>query len=251
VLISRTLNKSKSWVLAHGEYRLIPEEIQKLEDKFNKYLQGVPLPYLLGEWDFYGRRFLVTPEVLIPRPETELLVELAAAFGKQKESLSIIDVGTGSGVIAVSLAAELPGARVIATDISMEALKIARKNAQIHQQERITFIQSHLMAPFNAQFDLICANLPYIPSRMLENLEVAKWEPQLALDGGESGLDLIERILVQAKMNLTHGGMILLEIESCLGRESLDRAKRILPEAKHRLHQDLSGKNRVLEIQLP
>jgi release factor glutamine methyltransferase len=251
VLISRTLNKSKSWVLAHGEYRLIPEEIQKLEDKFNKYLQGVPLPYLLGEWDFYSRRFLVTPEVLIPRPETELLVELAAAFGKQKESLSIIDVGTGSGVIAVSLAAELPGARVIATDISMEALKIARKNAQIHQQERITFIQSHLMAPFNAQFDLICANLPYIPSRMLENLEVAKWEPQLALDGGESGLDLIERILVQAKMNLTHGGMILLEIESCLGRESLDRAKRILPEAKHRLHQDLSGKNRVLEIQLP
>jgi len=251
VLISRTLNKSKSWVLAHGEYRLIPEEIQKLEDKFNKYLQGVPLPYLLGEWGFYGRRFLVTPEVLIPRPETELLVELAAAFGKQKESLSIIDVGTGSGVIAVSLAAELPGARVIATDISMEALKIARKNAQIHQQKRIRFIQSHLMAPFKAQFDLICANLPYIPSRMLENLEVAKWEPQLALDGGESGLDLIERILVQAKMNLTHGGMILLEIESSLGRESLDRAKKILPEANPRLHQDLSGKNRVLEIQLP
>jgi release factor glutamine methyltransferase len=107
------------------------------------------------------------------------------------------------------------------------------------------------MAPFNAQFDLICANLPYIPSRMLENLEVAKWEPQLALDGGESGLDLIERILVQAKMNLTHGGMILLEIESSLGRESLDRAKKILPEANPRLHQDLSGKNRVLEIQLP
>jgi release factor glutamine methyltransferase len=251
VLISRTLNKTKSWVLAHGEYRLTPEEIQKLEDNLNKYLQGVPLPYLLGEWDFYGRRFLLTPEVLIPRPETELLVELAASFGKQKGSLSIIDVGTGSGIIAVTLAAELPCARVIAVDISMAALKIARKNAQLHHQERITFIQSDLMSPIKGQFDLICANLPYIPSETLKSLEVAKWEPQLALDGGQSGLDYIEQVLFQAKWNLAHGGMVLLEIESSLGRESLDRAKRILPEAKHRLHQDLTGKDRVLEIQLP
>lgn len=211
----------------------------------------MPLPYLLGEWEFYGRRFLVTPEVLIPRPETELLVELATAFGKEKKRFSVIDIGTGSGVIAVSLAAALPEARVIASDISMAALKVARENAHLHRQDRISFIQSDLIAPFKGQFDLICANLPYIPSRTLEKLDVAKSEPLLSLDGGASGLELIEKLLWQAKMNLADGGMILLEIESSLGGESQDTAKTIMPEANLRLHQDLSGKDRVLEIQHP
>ena len=249
-MISHTLKKPKSWVIAHGEYQLTSEQIQKLRNQFNKYLRGVPLPYLLGEWEFYGRRYKITPEVLIPRPETELLVDLAIVFGNAKENLSIIDVGTGSGVIAVSLAGAFPKAAVVATDISIAALKIAKENARLHQQGRIQFIQSDLMAPFNGQFDLICANLPYIPSGGLKTLPVAKWEPLLALDGGSSGLKLFIELLIQAKTNLTQRGAMFLEIESSLGEESLEKAGKIIPEAQHRLHQDLSGKDRVLEIRL-
>ena len=249
-MISHTLKKPKSWVIAHGEYQLTSEQIQKLRNQFNKYLRGVPLPYLLGKWEFYGRRYKITPEVLIPRPETELLVDLAISFGNAKENLSIIDVGTGSGVIAVSLAGAFPKAAVVATDISIAALKIAKENARLHQQGRIQFIQSDLMAPFNGQFDLICANLPYIPSGGLKTLPVAKWEPLLALDGGSSGLKLFIELLIQAKTNLTQRGAMFLEIESSLGEESLDEARKIIPEAQHRLHQDLSGKDRVLEIRL-
>jgi len=249
VLISHSLNKPKSWVLAHGEYKLNKKEIQKIENQFMKYIKGVPLPYLLGEWEFYGRRFKVTPEVLIPRPETELLVDLAIQFGKEKESLSIIDIGTGSGIIAVSLASVFSNAKVVATDISMDALKIAKGNAQIHHVDQVKFIQSDLLTPINGEFDLICANLPYIPSQNLNNLPVAKWEPRVALDGGMSGLELIEKLLMQTRTKLARGGTALLEIESTLGEQNLNLARKILPRADLHIHQDLSGKDRVLEIQ--
>ena len=209
------------------------------------------MPYLLGAWEFFGRPFIVTPKVLIPRPETELLVELAIAFAKEKGTLSIVDVGTGSGIIAVSLAAELPKTSVTAIDISMPALRIAKKNAQLLHQERIKFAQSDLLTPFKGRFDLICGNLPYIPSQTLEDLPVARWEPKLALNGGSSGLEMIEKLLVQAKKNLARGGMILLEIESSLGEKSQEAAEKLIPEAICQLHQDLAGKDRVLQIQLP
>ncbi len=250
-MISHIIDKPKSWILAHGEFQLNPEEIQKLQEQFRKYLQDVPLPYLLGEWEFYGRRFRITPDVLIPRPETELLVDLALSIGIKKEFLSIVDVGTGSGIIAISLAAALSKADIYATDLSMAALKIAKQNAYVHSQKQIKFLQSNLLAPFKANFDLICANLPYIPSKNLGTLRVAKWEPRLALDGGESGLDLIEKLLIQAKTNLAYRGTILLEIESSLGEKSLEIAKKIFPGSKLQIHLDLSGKDRVLQIQVP
>ncbi len=249
-MISHSLNKPKSWVLSHGEYKLTPEEIQKLQNQFSNYLDGVPLPYLIGEWEFYGRKFKVTPDVLIPRPETELLVDLAVKYGQKKESLSIIDVGTGSGIIAVSLAAALPNAKVYAVDISMAALKIAKENARFHRQNKVNLIQANLIAPFRGNFDLICANLPYIPSLRLETLDVSRWEPHLALDGGSSGLELIERLLIQAKTNLSKDGAIVLEIEASLGVESLEVAHKIMPNAMKNLHKDLAGKDRVIEIQL-
>ena len=250
-MISHTLDKPKSWILAHGDYQLNEKETQKLESQFRKLLEGVPLPYILGEWGFYGRQFKVTPQVLIPRPETELLVDLAIKIGKEKKIGTFIDVGTGSGIIAVTLASVFENATVYAVDISLPALKIAKENAQTHHQDRIKFIQSNLLTPFIAEFDLICANLPYIPNQKLENLPVARWEPRLALAGGKDGLDLIEDLLVQAKSKLAKGRTILFEIESTLGKQSLNLARKIMHEADLHIHQDLSGKDRVLEIQQP
>jgi len=251
VLMGFSLNKAKTWILTQGEYELTSSETHTLQSHLARYLQGVPLPYILGSWDFFNRPFIVTPDVLIPRPETELLVEKAIEFGQSLESLSIIDVGTGSGIIAVSLAANLAHADVFALDISRAALAVAKENAISHHQARIKFIQSDLLTPFQGKFNLICANLPYIPSIKMETLQVTKWEPRLALDGGTSGLNLIEKLLEQAKTNLAPGGCVLLEIESSLGKPGLDIVSNIFPEANRQLIQDLAGFDRVIQILLP
>ena len=211
-------------------------------------MQGVPLPYILGHWDFFGRTFTITPHVLIPRPETELLVERAIDHARRIPNPLIADVGTGSGAIAVSLSAELPKAKIIAMDISREALAVARQNAQQHQQTRIGFVQSDLMSPFKAKFDLICANLPYIPTKTLKSLPVADWEPHLALDGGESGLGLIQRLLMQAGVLLSSSGVILLETEASLGQATLNAASDAFPTARCQLIKDLAGNDRIVEI---
>jgi release factor glutamine methyltransferase len=251
LLISHRLNKPKTWALAHGDHILTADEINALQNCATQYLQGVPLPYILGEWEFFGRQFKLTPAVLIPRPETELLVELAIAYGQNKEPLLIVDVGTGSGIIAISLVKALPHADVLALDLSREALDVAKENAKRHTADRVKFVQSDLITPFQTQFNLICANLPYIPSKTLNSLKVAHWEPTLALDGGASGLSLIDRLLKEAQTQISPGGCILLEIESTLGKASLKLAQQVFPVAHHQIHQDLSGNDRVLHIQLP
>lgn len=189
--------------------------------------------------------------MLIPRPETELLVERALALATRFERPLIADVGTGSGAIAVSLVAALPQVTAIATDISRPALTIARLNAQRHLPSELPFVQADLLQPFSSKFDLICANLPYIPTHKLEGLPVSQWEPTLALDGGVTGLDLIERLLHQAASRLSPSGVILLETESSLGRASLSLAETIFPDAEIALHQDLAGQDRLVEIQTP
>ena len=250
LLFSHVLGKPKTWLLTHPEVELTSDEIHTLQSALERLLQGVPLPHLLGEWEFYGRSFIVSPDVLIPRSETELLVERALALAARFDRPLIIDVGTGSGAIAVSLAAALPRASLLATDISREALSIARRNAQRHLQGELPLVQADLLQPFSAKFNLICANLPYIPTRTLADLPVSQWEPSLALDGGASGLDLIERLLHQALSRLAPGGIILLEIESSLGPATLSLAESIFPGTAIHLHQDLAGKDRLAEIQI-
>lgn len=243
------LGRAKSWLLAHGDYELTPQETHTLQTSLKHLLQGVPLPHILGEWEFYGRQFHVSPEVLIPRPETELLVERALQVAESKAQPQIADVGTGSGVIAISLAVALPAADILAIDLSRAALRIARKNATRHQQQhRIQFLQADLLLPVHAHFDLICANLPYIPTTTLDTLAVSKWEPRLALDGGEGGLDLIERLLCQARMRLGSRGTVLLETEATLGPATLVAAQSAFPTAHVTLHQDLAGQDRLVEI---
>jgi release factor glutamine methyltransferase len=250
ILLKHALNQPKSWILSHGDYQLSPHEDSTLQKSLNALLQGMPLPYVLGYWEFYGRTFHVTPDVLIPRPETERLVEKAIEFAQGFLKPCIIDVGTGSGAIAISLAAELPGATILGADLSISALRVAQTNAQHQCQLNIHFIQGDLLTPFSGPFDLICANLPYIPRNTLPNLAVSNWEPCLALDGGETGLDAIQQLLRQAQTRLSPSGVILLETDASLGHETLAAAQRAFPKAQHRLIQDLAGHDRLVEIHL-
>jgi release factor glutamine methyltransferase len=250
ILLQHAFKQPKTWVLSHSEYEPTPLEHEILHKSTQQYLEGIPLPYILGSWDFFGRTFLVTPDVLIPRPETEGLVDLALQHVRQLHKPLIVDVGTGTGCIAISLAAELPTATILGVDLSMSALHVAQQNAQNLGKSKVRFLQTDLLTPFATQFDLICANLPYIPSQTLTALPVSRWEPQLALDGGESGLEPIRRLLWQAQSRLSPTGVILLETDSALGAETLSAAQTAFPHAQVRLIQDLAGLDRIVEIQL-
>lgn len=174
-----------------------------------------PLQHILGSVEFHGRAFLCDKRALIPRPETEQLVEIALEIVRTKPAPpAILDVGTGSGVIAVTLAKELPEAAMQATDVSPDALALAGENAAKHDcGERITFTAADLLPPGPAPFDLIIANLPYIPSGEIAGLaEEVRHDPALALDGGADGLDLIRRLAAAAPGRLAPGGALLLEI---------------------------------------
>jgi release factor glutamine methyltransferase len=171
---------------------------------------GIPLQHLLGTVEFCGRVFKSDPRALIPRPETEQLVERALTYGPLT---SILDVATGSGVIPISLSLERPESMVTATDISPDALSLARENASLLGAERILFHQSDLMPPGEERFDLITANLPYIPSGEIAGLSrEVRHDPILALDGGADGLDLVRRLIPLASARLAPGGHLLLEI---------------------------------------
>jgi release factor glutamine methyltransferase len=251
VLFSHILNRPKSYVLAHGSYDLIPQEKLLLHKVITKISKGVPLPYILGEWEFFGRKFIVSPAVLIPRPETELLVEKALDLAHTFSHPHIVDVGTGSGIIILSLASQLASGTFVGLDISRSALKIALENAHRFGLSQISFLQADLLAPLCGQFDLICANLPYIPRKKLDELRVAKSEPRLALDGGVDGLDFIHQLINQAKSRLAPRGTMLLEIEASLGNEALSIAKTTFPHAESKIYHDLAGHDRLLEIRLP
>jgi release factor glutamine methyltransferase len=260
LLLAHVLGKTREWVMAYPEAEITTEQREQFEALIAQAKRGVPLPYLLRHWEFFGLDFIVTPDVLIPRPETELLVERALSSIKRQTSgtardqhanVKILDVGTGSGIIAVTLAAKLPEASVTAVDISTAALNIAKQNAEKHGvAERVEFIESDLLSSIESgkTFDLICANLPYIPSTDVNTLEVANHEPKLALDGGEDGLALISRLLTNAPHVLAHGGTILLEIEYRQGEAVKTFAQTIFPNATVTVHKDLAGLDRVIEI---
>jgi release factor glutamine methyltransferase len=196
---------------------LVPEPTQNtFLDLVTKRQTGLPLAYILGVAPFCGREFQVNPNVLIPRNETEELVEHLLSWLKanNRNNGRVLDVGTGSGCVAITLKKERPSLSVVATDISPEALAVARANAATHEAD-ITFYQSDLLTNLpNEQFDLIVANLPYIPSGELANIspEVTNFEPVLALDGGGDGLALIRKLLTQAPAFSKPGGLVALEI---------------------------------------
>ena len=252
VLLAHVLDKSRAWILAHPENSLTNEEILALEAAATRLETGTPLPYVLGQWEFFGLKFRITPETLIPRPETELLVENALTWLNQHPKYRLaLDVGTGSGCIAIALASRIPDLKIIATDKSFSALDVARVNAlQLGTLQQVEFLQANLMPPVQSKFNLICANLPYIPTSTLHTLKVYGKEPELALDGGKDGLDLIRSLIYLAAYSVSPGGLILLEIESSQGGAGSSLAKTIFPDAHIQILPDLAGLDRLLRIQI-
>jgi len=251
VLLAFVCRRDRSWVLAHPEYELSSEETLKMAEALARIYAGVPLPYVIGEWEFFGMLFKITPNVLIPRPETELLVETAINWLQaHPQRTRIAEVGTGSGCIAISIAANLPGAKITATDISPEALTVAEKNAALHQvRDQIQLLENDLLSGVPGPFDLICANLPYIPSSALRQLPVYLREPTLALDGGEDGLKVIGRLLEQTAQKLAQGGLALLEIEAGQADQAKALAAGCFPQAVIDTKLDLAGHHRLLIIE--
>ncbi|GAB4494971.1 MAG: peptide chain release factor N(5)-glutamine methyltransferase [Anaerolineales bacterium] len=255
VLMAHVTGKNRAWVLAHPEASLTPEQEQAFERAARQLQAGVPLPYILGHWEFFGLDFDVSPDVLIPRPETELLIETALAWAQTHPPLNpvyrFIDIGTGSGIIPITLALHVPQAEITATDISPAALAIARRNARKHGlEERIRFIETDLLPERLEPFDILTANLPYIPTATLQTLEIFGREPTLALDGGPDGLQLIRRLLAQITAKKVSVRLILLEIEYRQGAAVSALARQHFPAAEIQIKKDLAGQDRLAVILL-
>jgi release factor glutamine methyltransferase len=258
VLIAQVIHKPRTWVMAHPELILTDEQQKHLEEALTRLERGEPFPYVLGHWEFFGMDFDLTPDVLIPRPETELLVEKAIAWMQESNvRRTVADIGTGSGVIAVSIAAYISSAHVLATDISPQALAVAEHNARkFNVADRIHFVECDILPPCPESFpteehlDLLCANLPYIPTKTLHSLPIYGREPSLALDGGADGLDLFRKLMKVAPDWMAPNSLILLEIEATLGVQALNLACDMFSRAEIHLHKDLTGRDRLLEIML-
>jgi release factor glutamine methyltransferase len=216
VLLLHASGRSRTDLLAHGEDEFSLAESLRYKSLLDRRAKGEPIQYITGETEFYGLPFRVTPDVLIPRPETEHLVETVVALARSFAAPRIVDIGAGSGAISVALAHHLPKARITTTDLSEAALAIARENVRSNGvADRICFLQGDLLAPLAGEkFDIIVSNPPYVPARDRDSLsvEVREYEPLLALFAGEDGLDIYRRLIPAAFVALISGGFIALEI---------------------------------------
>jgi release factor glutamine methyltransferase len=258
VTLAHVLGRTRTWILAHPDSLTDTSQADRYEQLLLRLEQGEPLAYVLGHQEFFGLDLDISPDVLIPRPETELLVRTALDWiAAAADRRTVADVGTGSGCIAISIACNAPTVRVLATDISAPALEVARANARKFEvSDRIRFVECDLLPPHTLglaseeHMDLICANLPYIPTARLHSLPVFGREPSLALDGGADGLDPFRRFFSIAPEWMAPGGLMLLEIEARSGPAVLSLAYDAFHAAAFHLHKDLAGSDRLLEIQL-
>ncbi len=215
ILLAFILKKDRSFLSAFPETNLTTSELKSFTELWQRVGDNEPLAYLLGYKEFFGRNFLVNKNVLIPRPETEDLIEEVLKYSQDKV-LTVVDVGTGSGAIAITLKLENPNLNVFATDISSTALSVAQKNAKLYGQTgKITFVEIDLLANFSDKADVIVANLPYIPTKNWQKLDtqIKDYEPRLALDSGVSKLVLYEKLFSQAKDVLKPGGVLFYEVD--------------------------------------
>lgn len=232
---------------------LTTQEQQRLDEDLFALTQGKPLPYVIGEWSFYGYDFLLTPDVLIPRPETELLVEEALNWletNRFDHPPRVYDIGTGSGVIAITIAKRYSKCSVLASDISPGAIAVCEQNIHKHNiDNRVSAILTKNIPEGEEEIDLLCANLPYIPERLVGDLQVSKFEPRLALDGGPDGLRIIEDVLKQSVSRMNATSLLLFEIEASQKQSALLLTEKIYPHSKISVLKDLAGKDRLLRIE--
>ena len=233
LLLSKSLNKSREELLINLDQNINKKELTN----FNKYLirrsNKEPIAYLLGEKEFWGKKFFVNKDTLIPRPETELLVEKLVTIYKEKR-ITILDIGTGTGCIIASLLSELKNSSGTAVDISREAILVAKKNAcKFKLSDRIKFLHKPFEELYGKKFDLIVSNPPYIKRMEIKNLsdDIKKFEPRMALDGGNDGLDLIKKVIYKSREILKINGTLALEI----GDEQIKKVSKILIDNKFRI----------------
>ena len=226
LLLMFTLGCDRAYLHAHPERELTSEEGERYDRALGERSRGIPTQYITGHQEFWGMDFIVTPAVLIPRPETEHVVETVLELTSKSGTLApvrsvrIVDVGTGSGCIALALAKELPLAEIHATDISAAALEIARANAARHQlEERVEFQCVDLLGGFRASsFDIVVSNPPYVGKSEADQvqLEVRKFEPRNAVFAGPTGVEVIERLIPQAQAAIRPGGWLVMEISGTI-----------------------------------
>ena len=254
ILLMHVLGIDRARLYASLGQELPHSHVEVLTQLVNRRLSKEPVAYITGHREFFGYDFHVAPGVLIPRPESELLVEETLDFVRGRFPLGdaiIADIGTGSGAIAVSLALRLPNARVFAIDISRRALEIARTNCVKHTVEgRVNLLEGDLLSPLAEPVDVIVANLPYVTDAELGGLgdEIEMHEPSEALAGGVDGLDEVRRLLRGAGDRLRPHGVILLEIGPAQADTAASLAGSAFPQATVELRRDLGGQERALKI---
>ena len=254
VVLMDVLGIPRHRLYAYQDDTIPDETAETLEKVVQRRLRREPLAYILGHREFYGVDLTVGPGVMVPRPETEMLIEramLVCMERMERAGLVVADVGTGSGGIAVNLAMHLPGVRLYATDISADALEVARVNVdKFGLGQRITLLKGDLLEPLPGRVDVIVANLPYIPSARLKGLQPElAWEPRTALDGGADGMVILRRLMGQAAGKLAVDGVMLLEIDPGQGEPLRRMATRLFPGAATSVEKDLAGLDRIFVLE--
>jgi release factor glutamine methyltransferase len=251
LLLRHTLKQDRVEFYLYLDSELSPERDKEFQSYIQQRLNNEPTAYITGHREFYGLDFIVNRDVLIPRPESELLVEKALEIAGDRNLSLIADIGTGCGAIAISLAVNLPGTDIYATDISPAALEVARSNCRKHGvADRVSLLEGDLLSPLPVAVDLIIANLPYVREPELAGVNTDGFEPALALDGGADGLEKVRRLCVQAGDKLRPGGYLLLEIGQGQGEKVAALLSGLYQSGKVGLTPDLSGIERVVKMRL-
>jgi release factor glutamine methyltransferase len=249
-LLADSLGKKRIELYLEFDRQLKEAELAPLRERVRRRAEGEPLQHLLGSWDFYGRPFKTDRRALIPRPETELLVEVVLdqlKGGAPKEGTRLIDVGTGCGILAITFALEIPQLKITAVDVSTDALALARENAaRFGLESNIDFVQSNLVHNTEGLFHWVVANLPYIPTAELDALQrEVKHDPRVALDGGRDGLVVIRNLVCSLQTKLAPGALIALEV----GRNQAEPVRELFAGQNYRdisVRNDYQGVQRVV-----
>jgi release factor glutamine methyltransferase len=249
ILLRHVLGMRRAELFSRLDEELDEEKQQVFDKILQRRISGEPSAYITGLKEFYGLEFFIDRQVLIPRPETELLVEKSITLARQSKIKNIADIGTGCGAIAVSLGVNLPEIKIYATDISAAALNIAKQNSIRHNvEEKINFLQGRLLAPLPFRMDLIIANLPYVKTSDIPEEGPLSYEPRVALNGGEDGLDYFKLTIKQAGKKLNRVGCLLLEV----GQGQADAVGALIgeefPDSAINIYRDLAGIERIVVL---
>jgi release factor glutamine methyltransferase len=248
LLLRHTLKIDRTRLYLDLEKELSTKDEKTFQELVERRLGGEPAAYIIGHREFYGLEFYVNTNTLIPRPESELLVETALRLAQNQPLSTIADIGTGCGAIAISLALELPQAKIYATDISLAALEVAATNCQRHGvADRVSLLPGDMLEPLPEPVDLIIANLPYVQRA---DITPDNFEPLLALDGGAEGTETIARLCRQARSKLAEGGSTLLEIGQGQSQTITALLESLFPDSEIEVFRDLSGIERVVSLSL-